>query len=518
MAAIEEFPPLTTEARRILQDGELYEKSVALGCKVVNFHPYAMKVAHELPLVLAGKIMGHAKPPTGTPLRMYHNVLGYGPIGSSKLWAWRTLMGNTTAKPSPLSPYFTMLNTKPGLCSFAYPMEIDSATIPMAIGSVTENSVVPSILGGNDFIVTEEAQTLLGGPRAEADLFAAMIRKIADTGKYTRALKGVSNLADRLEEAELSAEGTEEGSPEARALARLRANIQRAADKGTKLDLERGTITIEVEASLYLASAEWMTSTGALMKFGDFNRYRILSWVPTADQMKDAVLMSGAYPPLDFASGGLADRDALHSAWPQVFRLELERWHNFEIPDSEYYRRKKWIKELLDQVLQQYPDLSKDELAQILNMRTASDEFFRTASQHALLNQFSRAGGVDFNVPSRFVWDDEDFEFALDRSLGEYIPSLLAISRTIKPRFSRGPPSSPPEEETLRILQVVLQEQGAVEIKASAFYPIATTRHPKHLAERMIRLHLARLEAQGKVLRPRHGIITLPPAPKEGSP
>ena len=398
------------QAQQILLDGVLLEYTEQLAHSVLN-NPFSVDVITEIGLIMAGQIAKWHKLPGGMTDRGFSHALMYSPRGMSK--------GMTLdfAFTPGITPFW--LDTGKRL---RYEM-IDDINPAVLTGSVANGYILEPPILSNDIIICEEYETIMAG--MDFRQIRADLRRLLDKGKYNkRRVKVCGELHKQLDQ-----------SPKRRDI--LLAQLRELDKRGMKFDINSGKIEIQSTTSWICASARFGsagTQGQPLLELGDLSRYRTIASTPTRSERYRTCREVFKARPVSKKISSI--KNPTRRAWSYV--NDLQHFETIELDgDIEIVKvRGEIYDKLMDEIGNEYGNYlndGEDYWDEIINNRFAA-EIRRVMVQHALLNQFERDQGYDFDPhPQKFRMDyKRDAEYATRRYLDTYIPGIISIIRDIK--------------------------------------------------------------------------------------
>ncbi len=515
---------LSPEAKQILKEGRLPELTIQIARGLVHDHPYGIQVAQELMLAIAGQVLQQAVETSGQEVRVYNHLLGYAPPGHGKKYAIDALIGKGI-KPPALSPFGLILGNSMGdFSTLKMPQPLDSATLPVIIGSATKEGVIPSVFCDNSFVVTEEAATLLGSDPRNAEVRNA-VRKLVDAGQYSRAMRSLFGLQAELakddaahvewddnERQEKSEDPTYIMKPYRQPghIWEIEQGIEHARAAGMEFDFEKGIISIErASATFILCSADFEMQGGSLVGYGDLTRYRCLALTPTKAELREIVASAGNFPsytPKTYLK-------AVQEAWQAIVMLKnFPQFRGFIISEQDHSVRSQWWEAFVKEADEIFPQMAEDEFRQYMNMRYNA-EFHRVAFQHALMNQYRYDFGQDLSMPETFTVARDDYEYTKNRFLDVYLPSLFKVVADVRrPRPERKSTSA--KGYALAIseaaLEQALRSKPGGWLSSEEASEVIKQAHAGNIDRTTIPRHLRALHNRGKIVWLPHRGIRLP--------
>lgn len=519
LALIQNIQP---ETKKLLKEGDLLRSTREVCRKLVTGHPFGVLVSEELCLTAAGQVIRSAIEPNGRRLRMYHHILADAPPGHSKSYNVETILGTQGHGVLRSSPFRYALGDVEDFDKLRLPHVMDSATLAVVTGTASEDNIIPSVLCDNNFIVTEEAATLLGNTGGHMEVNDAL-RALLERGAYARDMKALFSIQSILAEEE-SREDEHRHTLEEHALdpsykpekfkpdrkaTRIRSRVAEVEEMGMKLDFMRGQLwVLDAHASMYLASARWtLKGKRPLLELGDLTRFRPIAWHPGRDELKGAVEKSAGFPPMSLDTVKLA---TIQEAWQVIFALKnFQQFRQFPIPEADYPQRVSAWKALVKDLEDEQPMLNDEQYSQFINMRSVAD-FYRVAYQHALLYQFKYDFGGDFSVPDSFAVMKDDWDYACERVVDLYVPSMLAVMSDIIPTLKFTKEKADPVAETGVILLRVLRDRTLPMSVHEAIDIVRAQHSRKDMTDKTVRRHLTVLDGQGIIEYQPYKGVSLP--------
>jgi len=412
------------EAQRILVNGELPQATETLAYVDNNNDEWHRRCARVLSLaVLAGQMLCRDK--NGT--RLYSHVGLYQPHGMGRGHFLHWLYHSDV-----------MPRAKKGdrdAFSMAIRDDVSSAAL---LGSITSEGEIkpPPLL--QDVIIVEEYATLF---KSGEDL-SACIRKCQEEGSFTRDLVKFKMIKDILQRGAWAnkqlATGKFKNEKNILELAeiadkaeKMQEEIDRWRKRGLFIDLSSGKMTVRTHASWIISSGRFgdTVKTKPLLTLGDLDRYVWVSSVPSIEERKDIVRKVGLFPPKEACA---YEPNSVALAWLRLKRA-MEKFREkdraIEIPRTSEANEmmKKYWDETLTGAMKEYGDqIQEQHLEQMITNRYAA-EFIRVAYQHATLMQFKRNSNFHDSKAEFLGPYDEDFAFARDMFLSEYISSFIEV-------------------------------------------------------------------------------------------
>jgi hypothetical protein len=390
---------ISTEAKRILLDGELLEKTEAVALKLSHNYDFARRMIQEISLILAGQAIKHLD--VGIKTRAFSHAGLYGAHGFGRDFTWD-------------------IATKSGIFPINNPIRItrlDNITEAALIGTISESQIVPPITVTHDMVFVGEYSTLMRGQNA--DSLAASMRSLLETSEYRRRLAKVAGLNFILE-----------GDDKKRKRSLIKA-LEEASKKGLFIDTSIGEIAVETTTSWIISSARFgsdYTYGKPLLALGDVDRYRWRSHLPTKEERLKITAEVGSLPPIVASD---VDIRTINEAWKfllnTLYRKIGQNAIKVDSNEWSFQKRKKLWVDTQNLIFETYPELAEQHVDQLINLRTRA-EFRRLLIQHATTKQFQRDQGYDLAEPGKFIIDyKEDGEFAQNLWLEEFVPSMIDV-------------------------------------------------------------------------------------------
>jgi len=417
----EEVAAETEEAREILENGELMEATENLCYIECHNDEWARRCARATSLLLAGQLLKRTKDGE----RLYSHLGLYQPHGLGRGYFLKWLTRKTSVIP----------RQKKDMAGFRIAVR-DSVTEAALMGSLTaEGEIKPSPLLA-DVIVVEEYASLLSKDDQE---LAASIRRSQEDGVFSRDLlkfrspAAVFHQADEARAVLSNDKITNQKiiADAVKALEReknLNEQLAKWKRRGLYLNVALGRMTIYTNTSWIISSATFGATLKSkpLLELGDLDRYIWVSSLLTLTERRDVVEKVALYPPRENCP---YEPEAVSIAWRWLYGAMLKYRKQLEIPATkeDYDIRLRYWRETINSAQNEYADKIKpDHLEQFLTKRYAM-EWIRTAYQHATFVQFKR--NPDFmNTDAKFILvPEEDYQFARDMFLAEYLPSFIEI-------------------------------------------------------------------------------------------
>lgn len=394
-----ETPKISREAKQILLDGQLLEKTEAVALKLSHNYDFARRMIEEICLILGGQALKHIN--IGIETRAFSHAGFYGAHGFGRDFTWD-------------------IATKSGIFPINNPIRVtrlDNITEAALIGTISESQIVPPITITHDLVFVGEYSTLMRRP--DADSLAASMRSLLETSEYRRRLAKAAGLNFILE-----------GDDKKRKKS-LEKALEEASKKGLFIDPSIGEIAVKTTTSWIISSARFgsdYTYGKPLLALGDVDRYRWRSHLPTKEERLEITAEVGSLPPIVASD---IDVYSINEAWKfllnTLYRKIGQNAMKVDSDEWSFQKRKKLWTDTQKLIFETYPELAEQHVDQLINLRTRA-EFRRLLIQHATMKQFQRDQGYDLSEPGKFIIDyKEDGEFAQNLWLEEYVPSMVDV-------------------------------------------------------------------------------------------
>jgi len=427
------IPSKRNEALAILERGELLQAMEQIAYTENNNDEWHRRCARALALVLAGQCLRRAKDGT----RLYSHLGLYQPKGMGRGHFLRWI-DSTKAIPK---PYFD--GEQKQINGFSI-VSLDAASDAALASSVTtEGTIKPSVLVRNDIVKVEEFATLMA-PGNEG--LMSNVRRILEDGNFTRDLLKLMRFREILKDAERAEKqlSTTKKLTDRQILElakvvdrgeMLKKDLEKWRKRGLSIDIEEGRMSLRSHASWIISSARFgdTSRTKPLLDLGDLDRYVWVSNIPSLAERKAIIRKVGFNPVPEKCE---YDPEAVNEAWSLLFNVTGKfrlKSQSIELPRSEELSEKmvSYWDATERSLLEEFTEVITERHQEEFNTLRYMDEFKRVALQHATLMQFKRDSSFGL-TPTLVIDYDEDFAFARDVFLSEYIPSFIEVMNDVQ--------------------------------------------------------------------------------------